>query len=352
MWEQLSMFDDADRSDSEHLTPIDSALHERATDVNRRDSEHLTPIDHASRKLIIADHERVIDWVIYDGQNMTTVSKDDFAAGRVYRENPDSDFVVEGAHFQETNGFSKAQPYTRDELEAIFQAAEENNVHMRFFPQKLTPRARRETGYGEKADDVKAIYHFIVAHPEIGLMKARLPGAKERKLWAARQVIRDNMTDRLNVMRFNGYKKDPETAQAGRLLLKMWYDGLLTAETVKWFKLKINRHGSKVFFNECSVMAVYVAVFDEHGNLRVNDKGNFIGVGGARALVQLSPYHFKSGTARSNLMWHRLGKALKEKNGDVTIINPEGRREFSYAVTDLIQAFRDSHRHHCSLRRT
>lgn len=349
MWEQLSMFDDADRDDSEHPTPMVVALHEQATDVNSTGSEHPTPIARPSRKLIVGDWERGIGWVIYDGQNMTTMSKGDFAAGRVFCENPGCSFVVESAHFQETTGYSKAQPYGRDELETIFQIAEENNVDMYFFPQKLSPRARRETGYGSKADDVKAIYHFVIAHPEIGLMKARLPEAKEQKLWDARRAIRDNMTDRLNVTRFNGYKKDPETAQASRLLLKMWYGGLLTGETIKWFKLKLNRHGTKVSFNECSVMAVYVAVFDEHGNLRVNDKGNFIGVRGARDLIQLSPYHFKSGTARSNLMWHRLRNELKEKNGDVTIINPEGRREFAHAVTDLIQAFRDSHSVNCSL---
>jgi len=40
-------------------------------------------------------------------------------------------------------------------------------------------------------------------------------------------------------------------------------------------------------------------------------------------------------------MWHRLRNALHEKDEGR---KPEERREFSHAVTDLIQAFRDSDR--------
>ena len=59
------------------------------------------------------------------------------------------------------------------------------------------------------------------------------------------------------------------------------------------------------------VMSLYVSIFDRDGLHRRNPKGQFIGIGTIfDKVLNFSPYKGrKGGLARSNLMWHSLGKA-------------------------------------------
>ena len=59
------------------------------------------------------------------------------------------------------------------------------------------------------------------------------------------------------------------------------------------------------------VMSLYVSIFERNGLHRRNPKGQFIGIGTIfDKVLNFSPYKGrKGGLARSNLMWHSLGKA-------------------------------------------
>lgn len=241
--ETLFPEDDVNRVDRKQQTSFADTSRSQVNDVNRLRFEHQIQIGTSSRALVTGDWERGVGWYFYDGENIYTMSKEDFLKGKLFYGNPGCRLGIESAHLHERQPKSTAQVYERGELENILAIAKQNDVLIYAFPQKLSPRARKEIGGVGKEDDMKAIYHFVVNHPEVPLMK--------------------------------------------------------------W--------------------------------------GKFIGVKGVRGVIQLSPYHFKSGTARSNLMWHRLRNALHEKDEGR---KPAERREFSHAVTDLIQAFRDSDRLH------
>jgi hypothetical protein len=275
------------------------------------------------KNLIVADWDRGTEWSVYDGSATCYVGRINFP--EFIRNLPDNTVVViEGAHLQPRGPLSVAQVYWPEEQEDLYKASE--NINIFAFPEILTFRAKNETGLGEPEE---AIYKFVLAHPEISLMRWRLANPIDKLRWDYLNTIRNDCTVRLNIMRPD-YKSDE--VDRVRSWLERNY-GSLSDLVKEVFGISFKK---KLLFNKSRVMSVYVTCFDEHGNLRLNDNGKFIGLRTVWAVLKLHPYHRKAGTARSNLMYHTLRNLEGKKPGNKIV-----RTKFRRAIKDLVQDFRD-----------
>ena len=113
----------------------------------------------------------------------------------------------------------------------------------------------------------------------------------------------------------------------------------------QWFNPTLvyagNAEKERIDFKETQLMPVYVACFDIEGKTRKNDRGSFIGMREALALLWMNPYHGRGGTARSNQVFHGLAKTEKKVMGERKR-SPELRRVLAKADKELIKLFRDS----------
>lgn len=85
-------------------------------------------------------------------------------------------FISEDAHLGiPQNEKSMAQMYTSSKLSKFYQNCFDNDIILKFFPQKLSPRASLYVGMPKSDDnDPFIIYEFLKHHPEIKLKKPRL----------------------------------------------------------------------------------------------------------------------------------------------------------------------------------
>jgi len=85
-------------------------------------------------------------------------------------------FISEDAHLGiPQNEQSMAQMYTPRKLSKFYQNCSDNDVILKFFPQKLSPRASLYVGMPKSDDnDPFIIYEFLKHHPEIKLKNPRL----------------------------------------------------------------------------------------------------------------------------------------------------------------------------------
>lgn len=323
--------------------------------------QEATAFDYTSRKIWAGDWDRGVGWRFWDGISEVTLSREEFLSGKFMAENPCSTFYVDAPHLQERKerrGGSKAQIYTRDELQILSFLAVQYEIEIRAFPANMDPRARDEAGVTkEDGGDVRAIHQFVVNHPEVGIRRWRLPDARQERLWAAWNEIREDMDERQNAARGCGYQTEDHSRAAAILHVNFTR---LSPRIIECFQVRQvkGKAGLRTDFHDGSVLGVYVAAFDIEGRLRLNPDGVFIGVDAICRIIQLHPYHFQKnavarggGIARSNIKWHLERNALREKeilNEDGSVKRkgngrqPERRREFSKATRELIKVFRDS----------
>ncbi len=168
--------------------------------------------------------------------------------------------------------------------------------------------------------------------------------------------IRQDATDRLNRMRGTAKYRVPEVEHAKELISKFYPD--LSEDSRQWYGIHPRKRGDGVLWSKVSwtqVMSVYVMVFNEDGTLRLNSKGDFIGVAFVKRLLKMHPYHGKAGTARSNIMYYGLrprethetgviiesddGKKIKET---IHIRNQDIRTSLHKCIKELVKNFRDA----------
>lgn len=329
-------------------------------DVDRRNMSHETTFADTPREFWAGDWDRD-GWHFWDGTSEVKLTKSEFLDGKFFAENLSSTFYIDAPHLQERKtrrGGSKSQIYTRDELQILSSLAAQYEIKIKAFPANMDPRARDEAGVTkEDGGDIRAIYQFVVTHPEVGIKSWRLPGGQQEDLWEAWNEIREDMDERLNIARGCEYQTEDHTRASAILHANF---RRLSPRIIECFQVKqVNgKTGARTDFHDGSVVGFYVAVFDANGELRINPQGKFIGVDTIWNIIQLHPYHFKKnavarggGIARSNIKWHLERNALQEKdiydkdgvlkrkgNGR----QPEKRREFSKAGRELIKVFRDS----------
>lgn len=300
-------------------------------------------------RLIVADWEGgKIGWRIFDGASERHLDRDAFLAGAAWQpaEGP-TRLVVEHAHLHERTGLSVAQVYPYAELCRLHEQAVKDGVEIVAFPQRLTLRARKEGGFESKEQDPQAIAAFIGRRPEVALKRWSPLRDDERVLHAAVNEIRMDMTLRLNLMRPS--YEHPDAERAKQLLVQVAEQ--LSPATREQFGIKLKKKDGSLLktpLKLAQIMALYVCVFDENGELRRNPDGEFIGMKTIwNQLLLMSPYHGRSGTARSNLMYHGLRNHDRvpysyEDSPEQHAARRERWAQWRRGCKELLRAFRDA----------
>jgi len=271
--------------------------------------------------LFTADWEgENIGWRVWDGRNEYFLSRNEFL-NLVDWTNGPCRLVVEHAHLHVRVPLSVSQVYDEGELQQLFATANAFGIIILAFPQRLTRRARVEGIHpdeGERYSDLdnpkqydsRAIYDFVENRPEVALKNWRPPRPEDAAFFEAINGIRFEMTIRLNEMRPIYANNHPDVAHALQLLNEFVAD--LDEDAQEQFNIQyyaVGQNAGNLRVNQLrinQIMSVYVCVFDENQNLRMHN-GHFIGVDFIWSkLLLMSPFHGKSGTARSNLMYWGL----------------------------------------------
>lgn len=232
------------------------------------------------------------------------------------------DLVIEHAHLKPQGRYSLSQPLLQEELEQAYQRMLRDGVRPWAFPEGLAARARRQAGFGEKEKEKDP-------HAEIAYLRGNRKARESLKRWspltdrdhdihAAANGIRKDMTARLNVARVGG-DDYPLWVERERVLQTL-YDicDLLSPEAQRYFKLEKSKTGkTKGQFKSSGprwnqISTLWTAVYNDEGMLRLNPRGQFIGIRFIWDYLLLQhPYHGKgAGTGRSNLMHHGFRKYL------------------------------------------
>jgi hypothetical protein len=287
---------------------------------------------------LIFDWDKGKNWVIFDGNSVTCVSKSEFLTADFWSTINNKTVGVEKAHFQPRTRQSLAQVYTPDELAQLQTLVAQAAVQIFLLPESQSFRSREETKL-EKKDDTVAHYLFFNAHPEIVLQRWPYTANLDR-IQTIRKVVKTSNA-LLNDMRTVKY--DHEAVTRVRTILSTKWD-VLPETTKKFFELKKVHEGrprERVDGNFPSLMAVYCIVYDDQQNLYTNKYGNFIGIDTCMRALSQNPYKSKkAGTGRSNIMHHRYKSLLdgvSQNTNEWRTIRAQGRR----AIKNLIQLFRD-----------
>jgi hypothetical protein len=275
----------------------------------------------SSLPLFVADWEGTnIGWRVWDGENEFFLSRNEFLDLAAWTNGP-CRLVVEHAHLHLRGPLSVAQVYAEDGLQLLHDKATASGVRILAFPQRLTRRTRVEgihpdegVRYQELANpkqyDPRAIYDFVNNRPEVSLKDWQPRTQEDIALFEAINKIRFDMTVRLNEMRPDYSVNHLDVAHALQL-----FNGFVAELdedaheqfNVLYYALGINAGNLRVIpLRMNQIMSAYVCVFDGNQNLRTHN-GQFIGVDFIWSkLLLMSPFHGRSGTARSNLMYWGL----------------------------------------------
>lgn len=211
--------------------------------------------------------------------------------------------------------YSLAQPFTEEELFEWYNNLERNQIKLKLFPQKSTPRACVYSGYKKSdIDDPKAIFKLIADFPEKKLMNPPLsfnPKKEIRYFWDRK----DKVNKVLNVARMDnydiqGFRKDSNTKF---ILDNIYYiyDNLQPDARVcfglkfynKKDELKIKTQSSWSF-NMAQMYSVLGSLVDYEGNFIDNEKPLVNNYKWKRYVLCSTPFHFRGGLLRSNIYYH------------------------------------------------
>lgn len=225
---------------------------------------------------------------------------------------------------------SLAQPFTASELQTLYQDFRDNNIELRFFPQKSTPRAQNYSNL-EKSDETDpiAIYNLLKDFRQISLMKPRNNfdiDHLRQEGWGMKAY----MNTLLNFARRYEYKhKDDKNSQWIKNNLEN-ICARLSDEAKSCFGLgdesRYKRKDSKrqinagdMNINKVNLNQIYAVLSTLQGKIvengeaisiidepiKRNSTQNLAGWNFARThLLCMSPNHMRGGVARSNLYYH------------------------------------------------
>lgn len=280
----------------------------------------------AQRPLYIADWGKLF-WHVLNTTNgvVTKLTSEQFLTLSWL---PEGAFLVcELAHLGAVRTkFSLAQVYTGQELLSLYAAIEAKDCVLRLFPQGLTPTARKMAGFDEKSDenDLYAIAHYLKACPRLSLRKPPKTFKVERRVEAGWTFKKEN-DGILNVARRYDYALDKDyvssfiDAHIDELALR------LSDNAKKWMLLS-DKHrlqsgkGWLQASTEKRIKRLYTltALFlHPEGYARKRPDTNALpGINWLkRYALHFSPFHFRGGIARSNLMFHALKNDFKAELG-------------------------------------
>ena len=255
---------------------------------------------------------------------------------------PGTTLVGEASHIGTPQGESSlSQPFKEEMLLEWYKRLKDNDIDLKLFPQKSTPRA---CGYAklEKSDinDPKAIYILLQDFPQISLMNppsgfAIAPVVQEG--WDFKTITNNILNIQRAYTVWDDVKKqgvkikyrNPEDANflwakenivsvAEQLnpveqsvfgLDDMFYKVSNKTKGFKKGDLSLNK------VNEAQFYSVLATLRDEKGNLRKREiTGELPGWQFVkRRIFCMTPFHFRGGVARSNLYYHGATKWIADR---------------------------------------
>lgn len=315
----------------------------------------------------------------FDGETVFTISHQELLELPI--KYPGYAFVGEDAHFgvPRTNK-SLAQPFTAPELQGLYELCRENDVILRLFPQKSTPRAKLYSKLKKSdLDDPKSIYKLVLDFEEI---KLKIPKTFFESTQAQKEGYRmkNKLNKVLNYARYGDYS-DKNAIWLKNNIEKLI--PLLSEDARKCFnldeatcryKVSSKKKGFKagdLRINQISIPQLYSILASMQGEIDEesldilpnkvirNSTGDLPSWTFAKKhLFCFSPFHQKGGVARSNLYYHgkrnwiikqvkeKYDKNLRSKNrGEFSleqdVIFRHYRKTYTSAIKEVFNAMRD-----------
>ena len=250
--------------------------------------------------------------------------------------------IIEDAHLRAREVNSKAQTYTIDELQQIKRIADQRNITILCFPQKVTPKARKiysrfKNDQGKlipKTDenDTLSIAYYIEIFPNIiDSLKEFYPitgkNHEEKNLHIYED--RNKLTEDSNLGRNQTYGigknntfSDAVSEWIKNNILRLYSE--LDNDTRDYFKLTLNRKGNGLapgilnYTSETILKQIYNVVntiLTPEGELRVRSDNGKVPYWkyAKKVYFGLTPYHTNAGVTASNWKYHKRKAGNKNK---------------------------------------
>lgn len=315
----------------------------------------------------------------FDGEKVFIISHQELLELPI--KYPGYAFVGEDAHFgvPRTNK-SLAQPFTAPQLQSFYELCRENDVILRLFPQKSTPRAKLYSKL-EKSDldDPKSIYKLVLDFQEI---KLKIPKMFFESTAVQREGYRmkSKLNKVLNYARYGDYSdKNADWLEDNmeELISRLSEDAkkcFNLDESTCRYKVSSEKKGFKagdLNFKKISKPQLYSILASIQGSIDEesldilptkiirNSTGDLPSWTFAKKhLFCFSPFHQKGGVARSNLYYHgkrnwiikqvkeKYDENLKSKNrgqfsSEQDIVFRHYRKIYTRSIKEVFNVLRD-----------
>ena len=279
------------------------------------------------------------------------ISTDDFKVLNVPGLYDGMTIIIEDAHLRSREENSKAQTYTIDELRQIKRIADQRNITILCFPQKVTPKTRKIYTVFETEDkkliaktdknDTLSIAYYIEKFPHIiDTLKEFNPttGSEHEEKNLHIYEDRNKLTEDSNLGRNRNYglsDKDNDDAVSEwiRNYITILYSNL-PQDTRDYFKLTLNKKGNGLVSSVLNytkaadtilkqIYNVVNTILTPDGNLRfrsdranlpIDDKYKVPHWKYAKQVYfGITPYHTNAGVTASNWKWHKRKAGNKNK---------------------------------------
>ena len=280
--------------------------------IQRAKEGKLATVDSGKNSQTFYDGEKVVE--IKDKKDFLNLAKNPNLKGWA--------LVGENAHLGSPRGersFSKAQPFTSEELAQFYQDAEKNDLIIGLFPQQSTPRA---TVYSqlEKNDlnDPISIHKLVTSFPQISLKKPNANFA-ETEVRKEGYKHKANLNAVLNAARFFDYSDSDPNAKFIRDNIES-ISWLLSKDAQDAFNLndryKVGAKKGKINTNKISMSQMYTILSILRGKIgkngEITEDLNYRESQGKlcswsftkKYILNLGPFHRNGGVGRSNVMYH------------------------------------------------
>ncbi len=274
--------------------------------------------------------------------------------------------VAEEAHLTPRKLLSKAQPFTKSELDKLSASCKEKGIEILCFPQQSTPRAlgyyRNKHQLNEedfkKSDhnDLLAIKELLNDFPEIKLSK--LGGDKNTHAKECGHNFQKLLNNHLNISRSQDYSDKNDGCRKWLNENIEELSSMLTEDSKEVFGLtdgcrfkikakkgQININSTKIRMTQIYSVVATLVYYD--GSFRLRSSTNnlpgkyFI----QKYVLKMTPFHRKGGVARSNLYHHGMKNFFRKKCEEHGLDKPEGGRgNFSKEQEKLFKKCRKQYR--------
>jgi hypothetical protein len=308
--------------------------------------------------MIVGDFGGPQSWTLYDGDKVFTLSREQFYNLSSWCPRGET-LVVEDAHLgRPRTKKSLAQVYTAEELLAFYRQALSLGITLRLFPHSQTPKARAFAGFEEKDDsaDAQSIFALLLQNPSVFKSLKRPPVSFEPEQWReAGWIFKDDTNMILNVARRFKYKTEGDQITSFVLNNLDRLSTMVSDDAKEIFGL-LHRKKNGAFYaidsaQGPSLSKLYTLaslLLNEQGELRLRpDTQQPPGIGWLmRTQLATSPFHYRGGIARSNVMWHGCKNYVVSKM-DTRKASSSGKLlshyDFSPAQTDQFRAHRKTY---------